>query len=314
MVDALTATGLIEALKGDGPFTILAPDNDAIAALSSNITTDVLLYHVIAENVFAYDIINGNISSGTMYDTLNGQTVSVYAEEYFGTDIVYFYDSFGRRSQTLQVDAIGQYRLDIVASNGVIHIMDSVLLPDGTVWDVTENIPDLQYLHALLDDPTQGFEQHLSDPNDTFTLFAPTNSAFDEWGDRWNETLEPLGNVLLYHVVNEEYIGYDFPNDINGTTLETLQNGTTVTVYNTTGFYPVKPEAEGLFCFDQDARVANVIKMNIAASNGVVHWVDRVMTSVSHPTNAPSSDPSTNPTSNPTSTPSANPSSSPLAI
>lgn len=124
LVTAVQAAGLVETLSGEGPFTVLAPTNDAFAALPEGVLDNLLLpenvedlqgiltYHVIAANVLSSDLTNGQV-----VETANGGTLTVEI-----TDAgVFFVDAGGNKAQ-VQV-------ADVVASNGVVHIIDAVLLP-----------------------------------------------------------------------------------------------------------------------------------------------------------------------------------------
>jgi uncharacterized surface protein with fasciclin (FAS1) repeats len=124
LVTAVQAAELVETLSGDGPFTVLAPTNDAFAALPEG-TLDTLLqpeniedlqgvltYHVIGASVLSSDLTNGQV-----VETVNGGTLTVEI-----TDAgVFFVDANGGRAQVTTAD--------VVASNGVVHIIDAVLLP-----------------------------------------------------------------------------------------------------------------------------------------------------------------------------------------
>jgi uncharacterized surface protein with fasciclin (FAS1) repeats len=124
LVAAVQAAELVDTLSGEGPFTVLAPTNDAFAALPEG-TVDTLLlpeniadlqgvltYHVIAGNVLSSDL-----SDGQVVETVNGGTLTVDI-----TDTgVYFVDANGGRALVTTAD--------VEASNGTVHIIDAVLLP-----------------------------------------------------------------------------------------------------------------------------------------------------------------------------------------
>ena len=124
LVTAVQAAGLVDTLSGDGPFTVLAPTNDAFAALPEGTLESLLLpenkdqlasiltYHVIAGNVMSSDLTNGQVVT-----TVNGETLTVDI-----TDAgVFFVDAKGGRAQVTTAD--------VEASNGTIHIINAVLLP-----------------------------------------------------------------------------------------------------------------------------------------------------------------------------------------
>jgi len=114
---ALTAAGLVDTLKGDGPFTVFAPTDEAFAKLPAG-TLDALLkdipklkgiltYHVVAGKVMAADVVK--LKSAT---TVNGQSVKIKAE-----------------GGKVMVDNANVVKTDIECSNGVIHVIDAVILP-----------------------------------------------------------------------------------------------------------------------------------------------------------------------------------------
>ncbi|NRB00514.1 MAG: fasciclin domain-containing protein [Rhodobacteraceae bacterium] len=124
LVAAVTAAGLVDTLSGDGPFTVFAPTNDAFAALPAGTVesllepenidtlTDILTYHVISGNVTSDQVIGQNLS----VEALNGGTLTINgAAGKFGTGVT--------------VNDANVIATDIIGSNGVIHVIDSVLLP-----------------------------------------------------------------------------------------------------------------------------------------------------------------------------------------
>lgn len=131
LVAAVKAAGLAETLKGDGPFTVFAPVNSAFAKLpdgtvasllkpeSKGQLTKVLTYHVVAGEFFASDVINAIKSSGGSFtvETVSGDKLTAS----LSNDSVILEDESGNR--------IAVTKTDIDASNGVIHVIDSVLLP-----------------------------------------------------------------------------------------------------------------------------------------------------------------------------------------
>lgn len=128
LVTAVVEADLVETLSGDGPFTVLAPDNDAFAAAIEELNTtaeellarddlaDILTYHVIAGNVMSTDLEDGQVVTTVQGDTL---TVEITEEG------VFFIDQNDRRAMVMTAD--------IETSNGTVHIIDNVLLPgDGS--------------------------------------------------------------------------------------------------------------------------------------------------------------------------------------
>jgi len=125
LVAALKAAGLVDALKGKGPFTVFAPTEEAfqklekskpgiIATLLKPENKDklvaVLKYHVVSGKVLAHDVVK--LHDGTKVKTLNGQSFTV------------------RNKHGVRVGAAKVVKTDVLATNGVIHVIDTVLIPD----------------------------------------------------------------------------------------------------------------------------------------------------------------------------------------
>lgn len=119
LVAAVTAAGLVETLSGTGPFTIFAPTNAAFAALpagtvdgllkpeSKDALTGILTYHVVAGNVMAADLTDGQVVK-----TLNGQDLKVSIKD-------------GK----VMINGANVTAADLKGSNGVVHVVDAVLMP-----------------------------------------------------------------------------------------------------------------------------------------------------------------------------------------
>ena len=123
LVELVTAADLVETLSGEGPFTVFAPTNDAFAAVPADVLeglgadtaalTSVLTYHVVAGEVLSTDL-----SDGQEVTTVEGTTFTVNISDAGDVTLT---DGAG---QEIAVSAV-----DIEASNGVIHVIDGVLLP-----------------------------------------------------------------------------------------------------------------------------------------------------------------------------------------
>ena len=121
LVDALVATGLDEALAGEGPFTVFAPTDDAFAALpegtleslDEETLAEILKYHVVAGEFMAADVVGLDSRS---VETLQGASVAISID-----------------GDTVMVNDATVVTADVAASNGVIHVIDKVLLPPSIV-------------------------------------------------------------------------------------------------------------------------------------------------------------------------------------
>ena len=251
LVAAVQAAGLVETLQGEGPFTVFAPTDEAFAALPEGTVaalledipalTSILLYHVVAGDVRAADVVA--LDSAV---TVQGESVSITVE---GDSV--------RLNDSLVVIA------DIVASNGVIHVIDAVLLPPepvGSIVDIALADDRFETLVAALQAADLVGTLQGEGP---FTVFAPTDDAFDALPEGTVEALlediPTLTAILLYHVV---------AGDVRAADVVALESAVTVQGE------PVSISVEG-----DNVRIndALVVITDIAASNGVIHVIDAVL-------------------------------------
>lgn len=268
LVAALSAADgdLVTVLQGDGPFTVLAPTNDAFAAfLSANgfntledvptdVLTQILLNHVIMANVVANDLITSGAGyTNTLATGPNNNAMSLYFNTSDGV-------TFNGVSTVTQAD--------IEATNGTIHIVDAVIgIPTVVTFAVAD--PSFSTLVTALTDltPATDFETTLEGEG-PFTVFAPTNEAFSALPAIPEE--EALTQVLLYHVVGGNVTSSDLTNS-GETTAETLQ-GDSITI--------TLPGSEGNIANITDASGATdigIVAVDVQAGNGVIHVLNKVM-------------------------------------
>jgi uncharacterized surface protein with fasciclin (FAS1) repeats len=258
LVTALKAGDLVTSLSGPGPFTVFAPTNEAFGKLPTSTLThlldprnkqelvDILTYHVASGKVLSTDLRNGE-----RIKTLEGGEVEVHLSL---CKKVYINNA---RVETANVNA----------SNGVIHIIDNVLLPphlenSKTIVDLAVGTPDLSTLVTAL--KAGDLVKTLSGPG-PFTVFAPTNEAFAKLPQATLKHLleaknkQELVDILTYHVVSGRVLSTDLRNDEDIKTLE----GASVKVHL---------KDSGVYINDAQVTTANVV-----ASNGVVHIIDSVL-------------------------------------
>ena len=248
---AVIAAGLDGALSGEGPFTVFAPTDDAFNALPAGTIeallndiptlTSILTYHVAGVNALSTDL-----TDGQEVVTLNGESVTVT----INADGVFINDA--------QVTVA-----DLVAENGVVHVIDAVLLPpaeSNTVVDIIVNSPDHEILETAV--VAAGLAGALSGEG-PFTVFAPTDAAFNALPAGTIEALlndiPTLTSILTYHVAGVNALSTDLT---NGQEVVTL-NGKSVTVTINT---------DGVFINDAQVTVADLV-----ADNGVVHVINAVL-------------------------------------
>lgn len=259
LVIALQAAGLVPALKSRGPFTVFAPTDAAFAKLPPGTVNDllkpenrpllirILTYHVVAANLTAAAIIA--LNPPVRVPTLNGDSFLVTKD-----------------GNKLKVDDATVIIADVFATNGIIHAIDTVLIPPAKdIVDVAIDNGNFKILVKALQ--AADLVPALKSPG-PFTVFAPTDTAFAKLPPgTLNDLLKPenkplLIKVLTYHVVAGNYTAQSIidmnppvkiPTLAGQTVLVTL-NGSKVLVNN-----------------------ATVIIPNVFASNGIIHAIDTVL-------------------------------------
>ncbi|MGP1272234.1 MAG: fasciclin domain-containing protein [Phycisphaerales bacterium] len=253
LVKALTAAELVDDLQEAQNITVLAPvdgafdalDQRALRATIENDPTgrlaDVLRFHVIPERLTA-----AQLASRRFVTTLDGERLEI------GTD------------DGLRIGGAGVLATDIAASNGIIHVIDAVLIPAKA--DIAQLADDAGLFRTLLAAAeAAGLAQELSS-NGPITLFAPTDEAFAKLGSETIASLlEPenrdtLADLLRYHaVIGERLYAEDL---IAGARVETAQG------------QRLSASVRNGEVFLDNSRV---VRANLDASNGVIHVIDRVL-------------------------------------
>ena len=251
---AVVAAGLVETLSGDGPFTVFAPTDAAFALLPEGLIdqllenptgdlTTILTHHVHSGNVLSTDLING-----MMVPTLAGTELTVSLMD-----------------SMVLIDNANVSIADIETENGVVHVIDAVLVPEEdqstTVVDVVVNSENHTMLEAAV--VAAGLVETLSGDG-PFTVFAPTDAAFALLPEGLIDQLleDPTGDlttILTHHVHSGNVLSTDL---INGMMVPTLA-GTELTV----------SLMDSMVLIDN----ANVSIADIETENGVVHIIDAVL-------------------------------------
>jgi len=266
LVEALTLfPDLVNTLSSDGTFTVFAPTNDAFVALlgaigqtaladvPESVVRDLLEYHVIATAA----IMSGDLSDGDVATTVSGEDVSVV----INGDGVFI---SGAKVSTP----------DVEASNGVVHIVDAVMVNPsivpivGTIVAPAYFNKDFTVLTSavLAADPAILTTLLSNGPSDMgMTLFAPTNDAFAAAGITELPDQATLNAVLTYHVIDQTLLQADLPTSTAAALAVPTLGGD---VYLTN-----KGGDAGVFLNGN----TQVVATDIAASNGVVHVIDRTL-------------------------------------
>ena len=250
---AIVAAELDGTLASDGPFTVFAPTDDAFSVVPADVLetlladptgqlTQILLNHVVSGTAMSTDL-----ADGMMITTLQGTEV-----------LVSINDGVVMIGNAMVVSA------DIAADNGVVHVIDAILMPDmptNSIFDIVANSDIHNTLEAAI--VAAGLEGTLSSDG-PFTLFAPTDEAFSVVPADVLETLlaDPTGQltqILLNHVVSGTAMSTDLADGMMITTLQ----GTEVLVSINDGVVMIGN--------------AMVVAADIAADNGVVHVIDAIL-------------------------------------
>lgn len=256
---ALKAGGLIDTLKSAGPFTVFAPTDEAFAKLPAGTVesllkpenkaqlVSILTYHVVPGSVMAADVVK--LTSAT---TVNGQRVNIMAK-----DGAVMLDSATKIVST-----------DIACTNGVIHVIDSVIMPvQKDIIQVAGDAGSFTILAKAIQ--AAGLTDALKSKG-PFTVFAPTDEAFQKLPAGTIESLlkpenkEKLASILKFHVIP----GAAYADQVVKLTEsgKTLQGQT----------FQIKVK-NGSVTIGNSAAMARVTATDIEASNGVIHVVDTVL-------------------------------------
>lgn len=250
LVSALEAADLVTALGGKGPFTVFAPTNEAFAAfekenpgvlgeLTKEELTGVLTYHVISAQVLAADLVSGSIA-----ETLGGGYVGIT----LGDDVL--------------INEAVVTKPDIVGKNGVIHVIDRIMLPPSA--DVVDTAIAAGSFTKLAEALTTAELVETLKGEGPFTVFAPTDDAFAAFeeanpGVLASLTKEQLTDILLYHVTSG-WVGAAALED--GMMVPTQLADKSLVVDLT----------DGVKINDSAVTTANVL-----TTNGVIHVIDTIL-------------------------------------
>ncbi|MBP97347.1 beta-Ig-H3/fasciclin [Candidatus Poribacteria bacterium] len=253
LAQALEIAGLVETLKTEGPFTVFAPNDKAFQKLpegtldgllqDTSKLKEVLLYHVITSKVLAADVVNLKEAKAA-----NDKTIDIEVKE--GNVIL---------NSTSKVIAT-----DILAKNGAIHIIDTVLMPpeeaNETIVGVAKNAG---IFTSLLDSAAKAGLVETLESDEPLTLLAPTDEAFSKLPaatlDSLLKDIPRLKNLLLYHVLegqipSSEVIKLDEAEPMNQQNLYISLKGDDVFINE-----------------------AKVTQTDIKAKNGIIHIIDTVL-------------------------------------
>ncbi len=262
LVTALQAAGLADTLADtDGTFTVFAPTNEAFAKIPDRLLTAILAdTELLTQILLQHVIVGAAVDSPTAF-SLNGAQATMANEAMLDIALM---------DRMLTIGGATITEVDTYASNGIAHVIDTVIVGDLELPEVTYNIAEIvtmsadhNTLQAALE--ATGLDAALDDDTATFTLFAPTDAAFAAVGEETINALladtDTLSDILLYHAVGA---------DIDSTAAVAAA-GTTVEMAN--------GDSVGISVVDGAVFINNamVTVVDIEAANGVVHVIDAVL-------------------------------------
>jgi uncharacterized surface protein with fasciclin (FAS1) repeats len=254
LAEALEVAGLASTFNSPGSYTFFAPTDEAFAALPSGVLESLLanpeqLAQVLRYHVLGFSLFSASFSNGLVLNTLNGQQVS-----------------FTVNSQGIFVNNALITVQNIQATNGYVHVINAVLIPEieePQLPSIAEIVIESE-VHTRLESFLESADLLSTlDGNGTFTLFAPTDEAFEALPVETINALlanpSLLNSILLYHVAGQVYESSELT---NGQSIATL-NGANVTVI-----------IDGSNIFINGSRI---IVSDIEANNGIVHVLNAVL-------------------------------------
>jgi transforming growth factor-beta-induced protein len=299
LVAAVTAGDLAGTLSGEGPFTVFAPTNDAFAALPEGLVAalvkpenkavlqKILTYHVVPAKVMAADVVAGIKNGG---GTLSATTVE-------GGNFSVMLGGGGVQIKDAQGNIANVTATDIAGSNGVIHVIDRVILPAGV--NPADLLPKKEMKTGMMMEAPEPNIASIAVGNDNFetlvaalgaaglvdmfksageyTVFAPIDDAFDALPEGTVATLvkpenkATLQGILAFHVVPavitaEKLVGaitkagghYTIPTLGDQTLVASIDDGSVILT-------------------DGNGNRSKVILTDVEASNGIIHAIDTVL-------------------------------------
>ena len=270
LVKALETAGLLDALRADGPFTLFAPSEEAFAALPEGALADLLADPAALADVLKYHVINGDVTANEIVNGMNAATLE-------GKPLTFSING------GIKVNDAHILSGDLLASNGIVHVIDQVLMPPAadekaegaaiaataipapsptgdSIAAVAANLTGFSTLVKAAE--AAGILDDLAGSG-PYTIFAPTDEAFANLPAGTLDALlaDPaaLENVLFYHVLLNRYTA----EELAAAGLDTAAQGNLL-VFTTLG---------------DEVRVNGVpiVEADVEANNGLIQVIDSVL-------------------------------------
>ena len=262
LLAAVEAAGLVDALSDDSAsLTVFAPTEAAFAALPEGALDSLLADPDALAGVLTYHVLGSAVTvnqaadlAGSTVETLNGGKVAITVRD---DDYVY-----------INLAQVVSY--DIEASNGIIHVIDAVLLPpdltpsEMTIAEIASSNEDFETLVAAA--TAANLVGTLNDPEASLTVFAPTDAAFEALGESTLNyllnNLDDLESTLLYHVVAGAGLSSIDAIAATGSSIEMANGDEAMISLGDSGLM---------------INMSNIVTTDIVASNGIIHVIDTVL-------------------------------------
>ena len=266
LVTAVQEADLVGTLSSEGPFTVFAPTDDAFAALPEGLLDTILADNDLLTSILTYHVVAGEVPAAAVVtlesaETVQGESVTITVDD-----------------GAVMVNQANVIQTDIDASNGIIHVIDAVILPPSVAEalaagdeeamdegaDIIATATEAGSFTTLLTAiEAAGLTETLMGDG-PFTVFAPTDEAFAAVDEETLNGLladpEALAQVLLYHVVEGAVPAADVVTLESATTIQGSDVGIAV-------------EGDAVILNGS----ANVVQTDIETSNGIIHVIDAVL-------------------------------------
>ncbi len=255
---ALVRADLATVLDGTGTFTVFAPNNAAFAAAGLETEAKINAVPVATlRGILLYHVLGTKVVSSAIATASNTAVPSLAEKNVFVT----------KNSAGVFINGATVVQADVNASNGVIHVINTVLMPpSGNIVETAQGNPNFTYLVAAVVRANLAGTLSGAGP---FTVFAPTNQAFIAAGFPTIAAIQAaspatLTSILTYHVV----AGRVFSSDLSEGLKPATVNGATVTI-TLNGGAKVKGNT--------NTTASTIAQANLVTTNGVIHVIDQVL-------------------------------------
>ncbi len=251
LAKALQAADLIQTLKGKGPFTVFAPTDAAFAALPEGTVAALLKDKVALTKILTYHVVAGKVPASKVVGldwapTVNGSAARVVVAD-------------GK----VMIDDANVVKTDIQASNGIIHVIDRVILPRKDIVDTAAKAGSFKTLVTAV--KAAGLVATLKGKG-PFTVFAPADAAFAKLPKGTVGSLVKnkalLTSILTYHVISGRVLSKDLK--VGTVEVKTVEGRTVLVTKGRDGSVSING--------------AKVTSADVLAGNGVIHVIDTVIT------------------------------------